>query len=185
MGRTARVDDEVMYARLAGVFRASGYTGASLSALSEAVGLQRASLYHRFPEGKPAMATAVLTSLAEQLEEALGPLESEPDVAEGVAAMARHLARTYQDGRMACALDTMTLNGAPEKIRAQAGRIATRWVEAMAAAAVRAGADQQDANVRARQALVQIEGALVVSRVLGDTSVFEQALAGLPDLLAS
>ncbi len=184
MARTVRVDDELIHARLAGVFRTSGYAGASLSALSEAAGLQRASLYHRFPEGKPAMATAVLTSLGEQLEEALAPLASEPDVAEGVAEMARRLAVTYQDGRMACALDTMTLAGAPEAVRAQAGRIAGRWVQALAAAAVRAGAGEQEANRRARQALVQIEGALVVARALADPTVFEQTLAGLPDLLA-
>src|SRR3954470_7971806 len=107
MGRAASVDDDEIYARLAGVFRAAGYAGASLSALSAAAGLQRASLYHRFPSGKPAMAAAVLDSVEHDLGTALEPLTTAADVAAGVAAMARHLAGTYRDGRMACVLDTM------------------------------------------------------------------------------
>jgi TetR/AcrR family transcriptional repressor of lmrAB and yxaGH operons len=184
MGRTASVDDELIHTRLAGVFRASGYAGASLSDLSRAVGLQRASLYHRFPDGKPAMAAAVLTSMETRFEEILQPLVSEPDVADGVAEMARRMALDYTDGRMACVLDTMTLLGAPQDVRAHATRLARTWLQAMADAAVRAGASEQDAQHRARAALVRIEGALVVARVLDDPSVFEQVLGELPDLLA-
>src|SRR4051794_30910841 len=145
MGRTASVDDELIHTRLAGVFRASGYAGASLSDLSRAVGLQRASLYHRFPDGKPAMAAAVLTSMETRFEEILQPLVSEPDVADGVAEMARRMALDYTDGRMACVLDTMTLLGAPQDVRAHATRLARTWLQAMADAAVRAGASEQDA----------------------------------------
>ncbi|BCL33358.1 TetR/AcrR family transcriptional regulator [Streptomyces aurantiacus] len=181
MGRTASVDDELIHARLAAVFRASGYAGASLSDLSRAVGLQRASLYHRFPDGKPAMAAAVLTSMETQFGDILQPLASEPDVAE----MARRMALVYKDGLMACVLDTMTLSGAPQGIRDQATRLARTWLQAMSDAAARAGASEQDAQRRARAALVRIEGALVVARVLDDSSVFEQVLGELPDLLTS
>src|SRR3954464_9951709 len=108
MGRAASVDDEVLYARLAEVFRVTGYAGASLSTLSEAVGLRRASLYHRFPSGKPAMAAAVLDNIEGQFAEILQPLAAEPDVVSGVLEMARRMARFYTDGRLACVLDTMT-----------------------------------------------------------------------------
>ena len=184
MGRTASVDDEVIYARLAEVFRVAGYAGASLSALSEAVGLRRASLYHRFPSGKPAMAAAVLDSVEVHFAHVLEPLGSESDVAGGVTEMARRLARFYADGRLSCVLDTMTLAGAPEEIRAQAARLARGWIRAMAGAAVRAGASETEASDRARAALVRIEGALVVSRVLDDPSIFEQVLTELPGLIA-
>src|SRR5690349_10187837 len=184
MGRAASVVDDVIYVRLAEVFRVSGYAGASLSALSEAVGLRRASLYHRFPSGKPAMAAAVLDSVEAQFARILQPLQSEPDVARGVAEMASRMAVFYTDGRLACVLDTMTLAGAPEEIKAQAARLARGWIRAMADAAVRAGATEAEASGRARAAVVRIEGALVVSRVLDDPSVFAQVLAELPGLLA-
>ncbi|WP_250000192.1 TetR/AcrR family transcriptional regulator [Actinoplanes sp. M2I2] len=185
MGRAVSVDDEQIHARLGEVFRANGYAGASLSALSEAVGLQRASLYHRFPTGKHAMATAVLTSVEARLRQALEPLTSDLDVADAVAEMCTRLAGDYRDGRLSCVLDTMTLTGAPDDIRAQAGRLAQYWIEAMAAAAVRAGATEAEAARRARAALVRIEGALVVARALNDPSVFDQMLAELPGLLAA
>ncbi len=178
------VEDEVIYVQLGEVFRAHGYAGASLSALSAAVGLQRASLYHRFPTGKHAMAQAVLDRVEIQLRHALEPLASEPDVTRGVSEMCRRLALGYRDGRMSCVLDTMTLTGAPDDIKAHAGRLARAWIQAMADAAMRAGATERDASTRARAALVRIEGALVVARALDDPSVFEQTLAELPGVLA-
>ena len=184
MGRAASVDEAEIATRLGEVFRASGYAGASLSALSEAAGLQRASLYHRFPSGKPAMAAAVLDSVEHELESVLQPLASGRDVAGGVAEMARRMAHSYRDGRMACVLDTMTLAGAPQDVKDQAARLAGKWIEAMAGAAVRAGATEAEATGVARAALVRIEGALVVARVLDDPSVFHQALSELPGLLA-
>ncbi|MFI6935930.1 hypothetical protein [Streptomyces sp. NPDC050287] len=130
------------------------------------------------------MAAAVLRSMEARFGEILQPLVSEPDVAEGVAEMARRMAVVYRDGRMACVLDTMTLIGAPQDIRAHATRLARTWLDAMADAAARAGSSEQEAQSRARAALVRIEGALVVARVLDDPSVFEQVLGELPDLLA-
>ena len=44
-----KVNEDELLDRLTDVFRTYGYEGASLSKISEATGLQRASLYHRFP----------------------------------------------------------------------------------------------------------------------------------------
>ena len=41
------------------VFRTVGYDGASLSELASPTGLKKASLYHRFPNGKKEMAEVV------------------------------------------------------------------------------------------------------------------------------
>jgi len=60
MARTQSVDDDDLIARLACVFRERGYEAASLAVLSKAAGLQKASLYHRFPGGKRQMAEEVL-----------------------------------------------------------------------------------------------------------------------------
>lgn len=185
MARAAHVSDEQIQARLTGVFRATGYAGASLSELSSAVGLQRASLYHRFPEGKPAMAQAVLAAIETEFAEVLKPLETEPDVVEAVAEMARRVFRGYHEGRVACVLDTMTLEGSPPPVKEHAAGLARHWIAAMAAVSVRAGHEPAEGGRRAQAALVRIQGALVVARVLGEPSVFEQALAELPELLTS
>ena len=59
MPATKVTDDEV-FQNIAEVFRTYGYEGASIRLLSEATGLERASLYHRFPNGKEGMAVAVI-----------------------------------------------------------------------------------------------------------------------------
>ncbi len=58
----SKVNENQLLDRLTGVFRLHGYEGASLSRIAKATGLQRASLYFRFPGGKEEMAEAVLRS---------------------------------------------------------------------------------------------------------------------------
>ncbi|HWS32736.1 MAG TPA: TetR/AcrR family transcriptional regulator [Actinoplanes sp.] len=183
MGRTPGISEEELLARLAEVFRHAGYDGASLTALSAASGLQRASLYHRFPDGKPGMAAAVLDAVERRFEVILDPLTSQDDPEMAVAEMARRVGRFYHDGRLGCVLDTMTLRGAPDGIRTRAAGLATSWLAAMTGIAQRAGADPADAARRAKAALVSIEGALVVSRVLADPAEFQHTLTDLPSIL--
>ena len=72
---TSKVDPDDLIDRLLEVFRTVGYDGATLSKLSQATGLQRASLYHRFPGGKKAMAAAVLAHAGAWLDtHVLAPL---------------------------------------------------------------------------------------------------------------
>ena len=59
-----RMPDEQLLGALSEVFRAHGYEGATLAKVSEATGLQKSSLYHRFPGGKEQMAKAVLDAAA-------------------------------------------------------------------------------------------------------------------------
>ena len=183
MGRTSSIDDEVLIEHLTEVFRHAGYEGASLTALSSASGLQRASLYHRFPSGKPGMAAAVLDHVGRAFGDIIAPLTAEDDPWAAVEEMARRVGVFYAEGRLSCVLDTMTLRGAPDDLRARAAELATAWLAAMAEVARRAGASEPEAPRRARAALVRIEGSLVVARVLDDTAEFQLALADLPAML--
>lgn len=183
MPRPPSVQDDELFDRLVTVFRTSGFEGASLGDLAAATNLRRASLYHRFPDGKAEMAEAVLTRLLSQFEQVLEPMRSAPDVAAGIAESARHINEFYAAGRLPCVLDTLSLAGAPERVRAKAGELAKAWSDAMAAAARRGGCTRAVAQRRARDALVRFEGALVVARVLGDTSAFTEAVRELPRLL--
>ncbi|BCY13405.1 TetR/AcrR family transcriptional regulator [Actinoplanes sp. L3-i22] len=185
MGRAPSIDDDLLLQHLTEVFRHTGYEGASLTALSSASGLHRASLYHRFPDGKPGMAMAVLESVERAFGVILEPLTSTDEPSAAVREMARRVGAFYDDGRLACVLDTMTLRGAPDEIRVRAARLATTWLAAMTGVARRAGASEQEAARRARAALVRIEGALVLARVLEDPADFQLALAELPATLVA
>jgi TetR/AcrR family transcriptional repressor of lmrAB and yxaGH operons len=184
MARPRIADDDAVADRLSGVFREVGYDGASLSDLARAAGLRSASLYHRFPGGKAGMALAVLDHVERGFADVLAPLADEPDPADGVRRMAAGLATFYVDGRLSCVLDTMTLTGSPPEVRERATALARGWLDAMAAAAARTGAGPDEATRRARSALVLVEGALVVARVLDDETEFHRVLEALPDVLA-
>ena len=183
MPRPQTVSDDELFDRLARVFRVAGFEGASLGALAEGAGLQRASLYHRFPDGKVQMAEAVMGRVRDHFARALEPLVNGPDVAEGVAESARRISEIYADGELPCVLDTLTLSGAPEGIRAIAAGITTSWIDAMATAAERGGADPAAARLAAEEAFVRIEGSLVLARLHGDPGAFRRAMAELPRML--
>ncbi|MFD4635887.1 TetR/AcrR family transcriptional regulator [Lentzea sp. NPDC058436] len=183
MARPPRIDDADLLDLLMPVFREKGFDGTAIGDLSEASGLQRASLYHRFPNGKEEMAEAVLAKVGERFLWILGPMREDADVARGVAETARRLGDFYGAGALSCVLDTMTLAGTPEKVRNQARLLATTWIDAMADASRRAGRDQADALRAAKEAFLRVEGALVLGRVLGDTDAFADSVALLPGIL--
>jgi AcrR family transcriptional regulator len=130
MPRPQTVPDDELYGRLAQVFRVAGFEGASLGALADGARLQRASLYHRFPEGKVQMAEAVMGWVRELFARAVDPMTSAPDVTAGVVESGRRISDIYADGTLPCVLDTLTLSGAPESVRAIAAGITASWIDA-------------------------------------------------------
>jgi TetR/AcrR family transcriptional repressor of lmrAB and yxaGH operons len=183
MPRPQTVSDDELFDRLAQVFRVAGFEGASLGALAEGARLRRASLYHRFPDGKTQMAEAVMGWVSGRFARAVEPMTSDPDVAAGIAESARRISEIYADGLLPCVLDTLTLSGAPDSIRASAAEITTAWIDAMAVAAGRGGADAAAARRAAEDAFVRIEGSLVLARLRGDPTAFRRAIADLPRML--
>lgn len=183
MPRPQSVQDGELYDRLTAVFRVAGFEGASLGALAQGAQLQRASLYHRFPDGKTQMAEAVMGRVREHFGHAIAPMVDDPDVTAGVVESGRRLSAIYGDGELPCVLDTLTLSGAPAGVRELAAAIATDWIGGMAGAAVRGGATPEAARILAEDAFGRMEGGLVLARLLGDPAPFRRAIAELPKLL--
>jgi AcrR family transcriptional regulator len=183
MARPRSVADDELYDRLAEVFRAAGYEGASLGALAEAAGLRRASLYHRFPGGKAQMAEAVLDRVGRLFDRLLEPLRTDPDPRAGIVGTAERFDEFYGGGVLSCVLDTLPLSGAPAGVRGKAAQVAEACVAAMADTARRAGRPPAEARTAAEDAFARIEGGLVYGRLFGDGAPFQRALADLPNLL--
>jgi AcrR family transcriptional regulator len=177
------VSDDELYDRLAEVFRAAGFHGASLGELAKAAQLRRASLYHRFPGGKAQMAEAVLDRVERLYDELLEPMRTDPDARAGIARSARRIGEFYGGGVLSCVLDTLPLTGAPEGVRRKAARVAEVWISAMADVARRGGRPEAEARAAAEDAFALIEGGLVYGRLFGDGAPSRRALARLPDLL--
>lgn len=179
-----KVDDEQLLEALTKVFQIYGYEGASLSLISEATGLQRASLYHRFPQGKEQMVEAVLDHVDQRFKTyLLSPLNNKLAPAERVREMAKRTSEFYLGGQRSCLLDTLSLGKESGVFNAHIKKSFTAWLNALAGIAREAGFTAANARSRSEQALISIEGALVLARATGDTKPFKQAIKALPMLL--
>lgn len=177
--------DRALIQSLAGVFRRHGYEGASMARLAEATGLQKSSLYHRFPDGKRQMAREVVQHTGAVFQaEVLETLSAPGSPALRLQRASRAIRSFYDKGRMPCVLDSLSLSDSedPETLTLMRDRL-TGWIEAFAALARESGAPRADAKARAMQAVAQIEGGLILARVTGRPAPLEQAITLLPAIL--
>lgn len=177
--KAIQVEDSVMEA-LIELFRTHGYQGTSLSQIMSATGLVKASLYHRFSGGKQQMALAVIDHVAQIFaQHILAPLQEPGDPRKRLAETVKRLRTFYAAGAKACLLETMSL-AVSRAIRTRARRALDYWVDALAAFAKANGVPAALAAARAEEAVVSIEGALVLARLSGDRRIFERVLQRMP-----
>lgn len=171
-------------ARLTRVIRRLGYDGASLAELSKATGLGKSSLYHHFPAGKDDMVRAVLEQLGEELEGALyAPLRAPGPASARIAQMLATLDAFYRGGRESCVLGNLVLGTSRPRFRDTLASIFERWIDALTSALVDGGIAREVARARAEDAVVRVEGALVLAGAMHDPAPFERTLARLRDEL--
>lgn len=183
MAKAARVTtkdtsprDELL-AALGEVFRAHGYEGASLALISEATGLGKGSLYHAFPGGKEQMAEEVLASIdAWFVREIYQPLRHAGDPGRGIADMFRGVDAYFRSGRRVCLIGVVALGSARDLFAERVKTYFVAWVDALAAALRKLGHAQGEARQLAEQAVLEIQGALVLARAVNDPKVFARAL---------
>ncbi len=182
---TTRVEPDHLMDRLTEVFRTVGYDGATLSKLSEATGLRRASLYHRFPGGKQEMAEAVLSRAGTCFQQhILGPLTGPGTPVERLETMARELDDYYCRGRAPCLLDTLSFGEGGDIFETHIKESFTKWIGALAQLVTEAtSCSKAEARERAEEAVVRIQGALVLVRGTRSSKVFRRVLQSLPSVL--
>ena len=162
------------------VFRAHGYEGASLTLITEATGLGKGSLYHLFPGGKEQMAAEVLADIDGWFElNIYAPLREADD------ARARDR-RDDRGRRPVFSFRRSRLSGRPGGARFGARHVCRGRRRLFCALAGRAGAavaairiEQGQAQRRAEDALLTIQGALVLARARNDAGIFRRALSDL------
>lgn len=170
--------------RLMAVFRTYGYDGASLAELSKATGLGRSSLYHYFPGGKEDMARGVLDRIDAWLADtALAPLRGKGTPRKRLEAMLAALDAFYVGGSERCLLGNLVLGGSRARFQARLQGTFSTWIDALAALAVETGVSRKAARERAEDAVLQIQGALILAGGLDDPAPFRRVLRRIPDLL--
>ncbi len=161
------------------VFRQHGYSGASLALITKATGLGKGSLYHFFPGGKAEMVQAVLAEIAAWFEQnVFTPLEQQPPKAAMMAMFAS--VRTYfRDGGRVCLVGALALDEGGDPFAAEINAYFRRWLVAVVCCLLRGGVEPAQAESLAQEVVGGIQGALVLSRSLGEGAPFAVILERL------
>lgn len=169
---------------LAEAFREHGYEGASLAVLSKATGLGKGSLYNFFPGGKEEMMTAVLEDIDQWFAEALfRPLEESTDPARAITSMFDVVSTYFLCGRRVCVVGSLGLNASGELFANRVRHYFARWIVALAGCLEHGGVAPTQASELAEEAVSGIQGAIVLTRALGEVAAFRRIIARLQSLL--
>ena len=169
------------------LFRRSGYDAVSIADISAATGLGKSSLYHHFPGGKPDMAEAVAGfARAHMRESVFDRLRAEGPLTRKLAAMTDFVSRMYEGGGAPCLIASMMIspNAGPQAIDTVKAIVAD-WIDALAGALRREGAPAATARKRATEAVIAIQGALVVARATGDRRIFDDTMKAMRQSLTA
>ncbi|PZA10106.1 TetR/AcrR family transcriptional regulator [Rhodopseudomonas palustris] len=176
----ATTDRAALLPLLGEVFRAHGYEGASLALISAATGLGKGSLYHFFPGGKKQMAEEVLAEIDGWFEANIfAPLRDPSDPRAAIAAMLSGVDSYFRSGHRVCLVGVIALGHARDEFAAPVNDYFARWQDALAVALRRCGLPAATARRRAEDAVLSIQGALVLARARNDAAVFTRALSDL------
>jgi AcrR family transcriptional regulator len=188
MARSSHVGDTELIGKLAEVFKDYGYDGASMSILAKASGLQKASLYYRFPGGKEEMAQEVLKHTSTWISENIViPLHDDGgtmSTEDKVRLLVKIFDNLYQGGKESCLLNMLSHPIAEKGPFSVPIKNTFRTLIKTIAQIVEAkGFSKGDAQDRATHALILLHGGLVLARGTGTTKPFKDALSKIEALL--
>lgn len=179
--RPQKVEDKDLIQGLMAVLRTKGYEGASLNELAAASGLQKASLYHRFPGGKKEITSAVLTYVAEWMDEHVLNLLLNEKLTPGqcLEKVLQNINALYDHGRKACILRALSLDTGIDLFGEELRLNVQKWLDGFKALGRALGQSEAKAQHNALASITHIQGGLVVSKAINSTLPFQQALEAI------
>lgn len=168
------------------LFRQYGYEGVSLSKISAATTLGKASLYHHFPGGKAEMLTATLSYSQQWFDKnILQVLASDGEAVDRLQQMCDRLNELYGAGEQPCLLATLTVGPARSVFHETVKLRLERFIAAIARLLYESGVPKALAQQRAEDAIIALQGALILSRGLDSPAPFKRVIAQLPQKLCA
>ena len=179
--RTALVDAAAL------LFRRQGYAATGVNQILETADVKAGSLYHHFPDGKQQLAAAVVDGAGAGIETRLRQfLDSElpvTDIVDGwIDLMSSGLAVDRRDGCPIEPIATESVNASP-LVREASARAFRAWRQAIADRLCADGWDEAESDKTALAVIALLEGALILSRIAGDSAALDAAKAGARTLL--
>jgi len=176
--RPQKIDDIKLLEGLMTTFRTKGYNGASLNDLANSSGLQKASLYHRFPGGKKDIGLAVLNFIEVWKEQNIVAVINNKDLKpdERLSTILKNISSIYENGECSCVMKAMSMGDGLELFGDELKFGAGIWLKTLTQLGLDFGFEQKIAEGKAMQTLVKIQGSLIVSKNLNNTQPFTMAL---------
>jgi TetR/AcrR family transcriptional repressor of lmrAB and yxaGH operons len=183
--RSNKVEPEDVDQKLFELFSRLGYDGTSMELLSQATGLKKASLYHRFPNGKQEMAQHVL-KIVEQwiVDHIVTVLADKTTIASGrIKKAVNGLDTLYNGGANNCLLRTLTIGPDAGVFREGVTNCFNLITQSFTDIAIELGLSENEARKKANLINPLVQGALVLSGATGDNIHFKNCLTNIPVLL--
>jgi TetR/AcrR family transcriptional repressor of lmrAB and yxaGH operons len=171
------------------LFRRQGYAATGVNQILETADVKAGSMYHHFPDGKQALAAAVVDSAGGEIERLLRRfLDSDasvPDIVDGwIDLLIVQLASDQRDGCPIEPIATESVN-ASAQVREASARAFAGWSAAVAERLQADGWSEADAAQMALAVIALIEGALILSRIAGGAAALTSAKVAVRTLLNS
>ncbi len=171
------------------LFRRQGYAATGLSQILGKAQAKPGSLYHHFPRGKQQLAVAVVEAAGSSIERLLRKfLASDLPVADivdrWIDLLIAGLASDERDGCPIEPIATESVHASPP-IRDASALAFKSWCAAISDRLRADGWPAPDAKVVASAVISLIEGALILSRIAGDTRALDAARVAARALLRS
>jgi TetR/AcrR family transcriptional regulator, lmrAB and yxaGH operons repressor len=169
------------------LFRRQGYAATGLNQILDEAGVKAGSLYHHFPQGKQELAAAVVDTAGAGIEQLLRRfLATDRSVADivdrWIDLLMAGLAGDHRDGCPIEPIATESVNASP-LVRAASARAFAGWCVAVEERLSSDGWSAAQAHQVGIAVISLIEGALILSRISGDTVALHAAKPAARSLL--
>ncbi len=182
--RPQKVDQKEVLEGMMEVLRAKGYDGTTLNDLANASGLQKASLYHRFPGGKEEIARAVLEHSGEWLNVHLHQIiaDEAKSPEEQLELVMANIQMLYRNGESICILRSLSMDNAIALVGKPIKTEMLKWINSFTQLGINFGFEPVVAERMAYEGLIKVQGSLVVAKGLGNNTAFQQALISIKNM---
>ncbi|MEO8252783.1 MAG: TetR/AcrR family transcriptional regulator [Flavobacterium sp.] len=179
--RPQKILDTDMIAGLTKVFRDKGYEGTSLNDLAKVTGLKKASLYHRFPNGKQEMAESVLNTIDQWVDDNIFVplLDENKSTKLRLKEALKNIEILYDSGKETCVLRAFSMHSGLSLFEQQIKSGMDKWIIAFNALGVALKLTPTESQQNAIQTLIELQGSLIVTKGLADTSIFKNTLKNI------
>lgn len=179
-----KVEQEELLLGFLEVFRNVGYDGANLETLAQATGLRKSSLYHRFPGGKKEMAEEVLKYSGQWVNNHIvTSLRASGDPVKRLDKVLSNIDELYSGGENACILRALSTESGLNLFSELINGTFRDLIKGFAKIIEDFGRSSEQSETLAEDVVIQIQGSLVLSRSMKDTSIFKRTLNNIEKMV--